>query len=341
MTSRARVVHLTAMVAVLASVLTLASPAPSPAAADTCDGVWVVVDARAAGGSLSTRCAPGSPATGLAALEKAGYDYAFVPRIPGMICTIDARPDPCNGAPASAYWSYWHAAAGGSWTYATVGAGARTPPSGSVEGWRFGDGSAPPGSSPPANRPPPEPEPAETVDTGGSSTSSGTSRGGTGDGAGSGGGRSGSGSGASAAATANSGGTAAEPGTSAPDPDDPTPAATADDGDDTTTTDERAGQTRDERAAPTPSWRPDPVATAEWGNPNPPADDGAAPAPADEQPAATGPAPEQEPTTALASHRSGGGDPSSPVGAAVGVGLLIAIGLLTWRQRLRRTGPAS
>lgn len=137
-----------------------AVPGPVPAAAsERCDGVWVVVDARALGGSLTTRCAPGRPATGLDALVGAGHTYAFVPRFPGMVCTLDTRPDPCNGAPADAYWSYWHAEPGGSWTYATRGAGARTPTPGGAEGWRFGDGGAPPGAAPPAP-PPPEPEPA-------------------------------------------------------------------------------------------------------------------------------------------------------------------------------------
>jgi hypothetical protein len=135
---------------------------PEARAVDRCDGVWVVVDARADGGGLTTRCAPGAPAHGLAALEAAGHGYTFVPRIVGMVCTIDGRPNGCNGAPADAYWSYWHAEAGGSWTYSTRGAGNRTPPPGSVEGWSFGSGQ-PPGTRPPANPPPPEPKPAPTA----------------------------------------------------------------------------------------------------------------------------------------------------------------------------------
>ena len=138
------------VVLALAAGATVATPWPTPAdAAGDCDGVWVVVDASELGGPQSVRCAEGDPASGLAALTAAGHDYGFVPRIPGMVCTIDARPDPCNGAPADAYWSYWHAEAGGSWTYASRGAGERDPQPGSVEGWAFGAGSEP-GIDPPA-----------------------------------------------------------------------------------------------------------------------------------------------------------------------------------------------
>ncbi|GEM_PF-867109 len=339
MTTRARAGHLAAIVAVLASVLTLASPAAPPAVADTCEGVWVVVDARAAGGSLSTRCATESPATGLAALEQAGHTYAFVPRIPGMVCTIDARPDPCNGAPASAYWSYWYAEPGGSWTYATVGAGNRTPPQGSVEGWRFGDGSAPPGTAPPKHQPPPPAEPDDDADDdGGAADDAGSSAGGSPSGSGDGGGDTdGGGSG-----SAEPDSTATEPSAPASDPDG---SATEDTGGEeaapdeaTTPTDDSRGEVGDEEAGRAPSWRPDPVITGEWENP--PADDTPLPDAADEPHEATGPAAEDEPTTALASHRSDGGDPL-PVGGVVGLGLLAGIAGLTWRQRLRRTGPTS
>lgn len=123
---------------------------PRAEAADSCDGVWVVVDATRIGGAVTTRCAEGDPPDGLAALDRAGHSYSFVPRIPGMICTIDRRPDPCNGAPSDAYWSYWHASAGGEWTYSTRGAGNHDPEPGTVEGWSFGAGE------PPGRRPPPD-----------------------------------------------------------------------------------------------------------------------------------------------------------------------------------------
>jgi hypothetical protein len=153
-----RVVTRAAVLAVAVAIVAVLPTTAVAEAADRCDGVWVVVDGRAGGGGLTTRCAPGTPSHGLAALRAAGHRYTDVPRIPGMVCTIDGRPDPCNGAPTDAYWSYWHAEAGGSWTYSTRGAGSRTPPPGSVEGWAFGSGQ-PPGTRPPANPPPPEPSP--------------------------------------------------------------------------------------------------------------------------------------------------------------------------------------
>lgn len=125
-----------------------ATPTASAEGAGSCDGVWVVVDARELGGPLTTRCAPGDPSSGLKALEGAGHAYTFVPRVPGMVCTVDQRPDPCNRAPDDAYWSYWHAEAGGQWTYASRGAGARDPDPGTVEGWAFGAGEQP-GTAPP------------------------------------------------------------------------------------------------------------------------------------------------------------------------------------------------
>lgn len=131
--------------AVVAAVVAPAVAASDGSQVDDCDGVLVVVDGRALDGDRTVRCAPGEPDTGLAALTGAGHTYAFVPSIPGLICTIDGRPDPCTSLTEDAYWGYWHAPGpDGPWTYSVHGAGFRTPPPGSVEGWRFGDGSEPP-----------------------------------------------------------------------------------------------------------------------------------------------------------------------------------------------------
>lgn len=134
--------------ALVASMLAVAAPASAASdgpATEACDGVLVVVDARALGGNRTVGCASGEPDTGLVALTDAGHDYAFVPTIAGLICTIDGRPDPCTGLTDEAYWGYWHAPGpDGPWTYSVHGAGFRTPPPGSVEGWRFGDGNEPP-----------------------------------------------------------------------------------------------------------------------------------------------------------------------------------------------------
>jgi hypothetical protein len=149
------------LAATLVAVSSVLATAPMATASDTCDGIWVVVDFGSLGG-VETRCAPGSPQTGLEALQRAGFTYSFVKDQPGMVCTIDAKPDPCNGAPSHAYWSYWHAPQGGDWSYSTSGAARRTPPAGSVEGWAFGAGDAP-RTAPPEDPPEPEPSPSPTA----------------------------------------------------------------------------------------------------------------------------------------------------------------------------------
>ncbi|HEY0639254.1 MAG TPA: hypothetical protein VGD67_16510, partial [Pseudonocardiaceae bacterium] len=126
--------------------LTIAAPVPAASAASAasaavaavaCTGVSVVVDFGPLGGGAQTGCFAGDPSSGLQALSGAGFSYTFVPRQPGLVCQIRSLPDPCNGAPTSAYWSYWRARPGGSWTYSTTGAGAVDPAPGTVDGWAF------------------------------------------------------------------------------------------------------------------------------------------------------------------------------------------------------------
>ncbi|MFD9698457.1 hypothetical protein [Lentzea sp. NPDC059081] len=128
-----------AVLALLASTFVVASPA----SADSCSGVKVVVDLSAFGGGVQTGCAAGDPSSGLTALTGAGFTYSFVPRQPGFVCRINALPNPCTAPTTSAYWSYWHATPGASWTYSTSGAGSYDPAPGTVEGWAFGAGTAP------------------------------------------------------------------------------------------------------------------------------------------------------------------------------------------------------
>jgi hypothetical protein len=140
--------------------LVIASAVPVPASAAGCDGVTVVVDFRGLGGGVQQGCAPGSPASGVAALTAAGFAYTYASRQPGFVCRINGKPGPdtdrcVNTSPDSAYWSYWHGPAGGSWTYSNQGAATYVPARGSVEGWAFGAGE-PPGIAPPA-APAPEP----------------------------------------------------------------------------------------------------------------------------------------------------------------------------------------
>jgi hypothetical protein len=128
------------------------------AACSSSSGITVVVDYGSLGGT-SVGCAR-STGSGLDVLKAAGHAVTFVsPRQPGFVCTIDRRPDPCNGAPSSAYWSYWHAAPGGTWSYSTSGAASTHPKAGTVEGWAFGAGK------PPAMRPPSAPRPATSSAT--------------------------------------------------------------------------------------------------------------------------------------------------------------------------------
>ena len=148
-----RVISALAVAVLLAAALVTIVAKAAPANASACGsahkrGVTVVVDFRHFRGKIDVRCDARRPATGLAALRAAKFGYTFVPRQPGFICRINKKPNKCNGAPTSAYWSYWHAKPHGKWTYSTLGAGSYHPKSGWVEGWAFGNGK-PPGISPP------------------------------------------------------------------------------------------------------------------------------------------------------------------------------------------------
>lgn len=106
----------------------------------TAEGVTVVIDFQELGGGVQVRCATGAVTTGFGALQAADINYQTAVRQPGFLCKIAGLPgnDPCiNTSPASAYWSYWLAPRGGQWCYSNWGAGNRTPPQGSVEGWSF------------------------------------------------------------------------------------------------------------------------------------------------------------------------------------------------------------
>lgn len=122
-----------------------AAPAPAPAVCPAGKGVTVIVDF---GPTRSKSCAPGDPTSGLTALTGAGFTYAFVARFPGMVCRINGKPTPTQDAcvvtpPATKYWSYWTAVRGGTWVYATVGAGTDNPKPGSVRGWAYGAAKPP------------------------------------------------------------------------------------------------------------------------------------------------------------------------------------------------------
>jgi len=117
-----------------------AAPDPSGACTEP-DGVTVVVDLTELGGEVEVGCAP-APATGAEALTSAGFtdtrDGA------GMVCAIEAAPDPCPTEFTGTYWSYWTAQPDGDWTMYMEGPDTAVPSPGSLEGWRYGDGSAGP-----------------------------------------------------------------------------------------------------------------------------------------------------------------------------------------------------
>ena len=113
-------------------------------------GVTVAVDLTAFGGGVKVRCAPGKPATGVAALQQAGFTVAGT-REAGLafICRINGFPTAAQQAcittpPATAYWAYYHALASAtSWSYSSLGAASYKPPLGSIDAWAFGASAKP------------------------------------------------------------------------------------------------------------------------------------------------------------------------------------------------------
>jgi hypothetical protein len=144
-----RTAWLAALVAVAACLFVLTDPAAPAAHASSCSGVTVVVDYASLGGGVTTACDPTDPATGLAALQAAGFTVTGTQRWGlAFVCRINGKPtaaqDPCvNTPPATAYWSYWHGTPGGTWTYSSLGASSYNPAPGTVEGWAFGAGARP------------------------------------------------------------------------------------------------------------------------------------------------------------------------------------------------------
>ncbi len=124
----------------------------SPAAAAACSGstgITVVIDN---GSSTSIRCHPGGGTAADALLAVASVEWVATQQ--GFVCRIDGYPskaaDACVGTPpASAYWAFFHASRGGSWTYSSQGVRSYYPPAGSVIGFAFGSGGQP-GAAPPA-----------------------------------------------------------------------------------------------------------------------------------------------------------------------------------------------
>ena len=136
----------------LALALVVAGAFPNSAQAAGCQAtqIAVVVSFNELGGGTRTACIKDVD-TGFAALEAAGYSFTPVAGQP-FVCRINDLPasDQCQRIPpATAYWGYWTAPMGGSWSYSAVGAGSVDPEPGGVQGWSFG-ADAEPAIAPPA-----------------------------------------------------------------------------------------------------------------------------------------------------------------------------------------------
>jgi hypothetical protein len=153
-----------------------AAPASATGTEGSCAegaGVTVVVDFGDLGPQPLIRCAPGTPANGIATLQAAGVDVAGSQKYGlAVACRIDGKPGPdvesCAGMPsATAYWSYWHASAGGAWESSQEGAQTSKPVANGFEGWAFArpksanDLPTPPRVAPVRQAATPAPAPAE------------------------------------------------------------------------------------------------------------------------------------------------------------------------------------
>ena len=87
------------------------------------------------------RCAPGAPATGVAALQQAGFTPAGTTQYGlAFVCRINSLPSTAQQAcvttpPVNAYWAYYHANKGATtWTYSTPGRSSYKPAAGQHRG---------------------------------------------------------------------------------------------------------------------------------------------------------------------------------------------------------------
>lgn len=143
----------------------MTEPATSGAGSSPCaaDAVLVVVDpGELVSSTPIARCTQAAPARdGIDALEQAGFSVTGTTRFGrSLVCRIDDRPsvearlaigpttthqERCvDTPPATAYWSYWHAAPGEcTWIYSQTGATTHTPEAAGAEGWSFALAAAP------------------------------------------------------------------------------------------------------------------------------------------------------------------------------------------------------
>ena len=114
-----------------------------PGVCEGTEGVTVIVDWTADfTNEQLVRCALGTPASGIAALQAIGLVVnANAPdAVPGSVCTIQSLP--VGGYPAcwltEGYWSYWRApSTSGSWDFAPSGPSEGPLVAGTVEGFAW------------------------------------------------------------------------------------------------------------------------------------------------------------------------------------------------------------
>ncbi|MEU4453357.1 hypothetical protein AB0F44_18630 [Nocardioides sp. NPDC023903] len=98
-------------------------PVAASSAAETCDGVTVVVEPNALGGEPEVTCVqPEEGDTGADLFEKAGHPLTYVTSMPSVVCRVDERPKAAGCAqmpPADAYWSLWITDDSAAWSYAS------------------------------------------------------------------------------------------------------------------------------------------------------------------------------------------------------------------------------
>jgi hypothetical protein len=144
-----------ALVAIGATIAILAVVAPAPRldAAPACtatSGVTVIVDFTHFGRPVERGCAPGHPATALAALQSAGFTTAGTANYgDAFLCRIDGLPLPKAEActvtpPATSSWSFYFArAADSDWIYSTAGVSSYQPHAGTIIAFAFGNHTKP------------------------------------------------------------------------------------------------------------------------------------------------------------------------------------------------------
>jgi hypothetical protein len=156
------------------AIVAILAPAPrggaAPAAACTdTDGVTVIVDFTHFGRDIERGCAPGHPATALAAMHAAGFATSGTANYgDAFLCRIDGLPskksESCaNTPPAKSSWSFYDAhPTDSAWTYGTIGVVSFQPSPGTILAFAFGN-LATPGVQPSAAIGPPTTTPPTTT----------------------------------------------------------------------------------------------------------------------------------------------------------------------------------